>query len=303
MGLLTGKTAIVTGAARGIGKAIALKFASEGANIAFTDLVIDENGQNTEKEIAALGVKVKGYASNAANFEDTEKVVNQIKEDFGSIDILVNNAGITKDGLMMRMSEAQWDAVIAVNLKSAFNFIHACTPIMMRQKSGSIINMASVVGVHGNAGQCNYSASKAGMIGLAKSIAQELGSRGIRANAIAPGFIITDMTAKLSDEVKTEWAKKIPLRRGGTPEDVADVATFLASDMSSYVSGQVIQVDGGMNMTAKLSDEVKTEWAKKIPLRRGGTPEDVADVATFLASDMSSYVSGQVIQVDGGMNM
>ena len=232
MGLLTGKTAIVTGAARGIGKAIALKFASEGANIAFTDLVIDENGQNTEKEIAALGVKVKGYASNAANFEDTEKVVNQIKE----------------DGLMMRMSEAQWDAVIAVNLKSAFNFIHACTPIMMRQKSGSIINMASVVGVHGNAGQCNYSASKAGMIGLAKSIAQELGSRGIRANAIAPGFIITDMTAKLSDEVKTEWAKKIPLRRGGTPEDVADVATFLASDMSSYVSGQVIQVDGGMNM-------------------------------------------------------
>ena len=239
MGLLTGKTAIVTGAARGIGKAIALKFAAEGANIAFTDLVIDENGQNTEKEIAALGVKVKGYASNAANFEDTEKVVNQIKDDFGSVDILVNNAGITKDGLMMRMSEAQWDAVIAVNLKSAF---------MMRQKSGSIINMASVVGVHGNAGQCNYSASKAGMIGLAKSIAQELGSRGIRANAIAPGFIITDMTAKLSDEVKAEWAKKIPLRRGGTPEDVADVATFLASDMSSYVSGQVIQVDGGMNM-------------------------------------------------------
>ena len=205
-----------------------MKFAAEGANIAFTDLVIDENGQNTEKEIAALGVKVKGYASNAANFEDTEKVVNQIKDDFGSVDILVNNAGITKDGLMMRMSEAQWDAVIAVNLKSAFNFIHACTPIMMRQKSGSIINMASV--------------------GLAKSIAQELGSRGIRANAIAPGFIITDMTAKLSDEVKAEWAKKIPLRRGGTPEDVADVATFLASDMSSYVSGQVIQVDGGMNM-------------------------------------------------------
>ena len=224
MGLLTGKTAIVTGAARGIGKAIALKFAAEGANVAFTDLVIDENGLNTEK------------------------VVNQIKEEFGSIDILVNNAGITKDGLMMRMSEAQWDAVIAVNLKSAFNFIHACTPIMMRQKSGSIINMASVVGVHGNAGQCNYSASKAGMIGLAKSIAQELGSRGIRANAIAPGFIITEMTNQLSDEVKAEWAKRIPLRRGGTPEDVADIATFLASDMSSYVTGQVIQVDGGMNM-------------------------------------------------------
>ena len=248
MGLLPGKAAIVTGAARGIGKAIAMKFASEGANIAFTDLVIDENGKNTEAEIAALGVKVKGYASNAASFEDTAKVVEQIKEDFGTIDILVNNAGITKDGLMMRMSEGQWDAVINVNLKSAFNFIHACTPIMMRQKSGNIINMASVVGVHGNAGQCNYSASKAGLIGLAKSIAQELGSRGIRANAIAPGFIITDMTAKLTDEVKAEWTKKIPLRRGGTPEDVANIALFLASDLSSYVSGQVIQVDGGMNM-------------------------------------------------------
>ena len=248
MGLLTGKTAVITGAARGIGKAIALKFASEGANIAFTDLVIDENGKNTETEIAALGVKAKGYASNAANFEDTANVIKQIHEDFGSIDILVNNAGITKDGLMMRMSEAQWDAVINVNLKSAFNFIHACTPIMIRQKGGSIINMASVVGVHGNAGQCNYSASKAGLIALAKSIAQELGSRGIRANAIAPGFIITDMTAKLSDEVKAEWNKRIPLRRGGTPEDVANIALFLASDMSSYVSGQVIQVDGGMNM-------------------------------------------------------
>ena len=248
MGLLTGKTAVVTGAARGIGKAIALKFASEGANVAFTDLVIDENGLNTEKEIAAYGVKVKGYASNAANFEDTAKTVGQIKEDFGSIDILVNNAGITKDGLMLRMGEAQWDAVINVNLKSAFNFIHACTPIMMRQKSGNIINMASVVGVHGNAGQCNYSASKAGMIGLAKSIAQELGSRGIRANAIAPGFIITEMTAQLSDEVKAEWNKRIPLHRGGTPEDVANTALYLASDLSGYVTGQVIQVDGGMNM-------------------------------------------------------
>ena len=245
---MTGKTAVITGAARGIGKAIALKFASEGANVAFTDLVIDENGQNAEKEIAAYGVKAKGYASNAASFEETAKVVEQIHNDFGSIDILVNNAGITKDGLMMRMSEGQWDAVIAVNLKSAFNFIHACTPIMMRQRSGNIINMASVVGVHGNAGQCNYSASKAGLIALAKSIAQELGSRGIRANAIAPGFIITDMTAQLSDEVKAEWNKRIPLRRGGTPEDVANIALFLASDMSSYVSGQVIQVDGGMNM-------------------------------------------------------
>ncbi len=248
MKLLEGKTALITGAARGIGKAVALKFAAEGANIAFTDLMIDENAKKTEEEIAALGVKAKGYASNAAKFDETESVVAEIVKDFGRIDILVNNAGITKDGLMMRMSEAQWDAVIAVNLKSAFNFIHAVLPTMLRQRSGSIINMSSVVGVHGNAGQANYSASKAGMIGLAKSIAQEVGSRGIRANAIAPGFIITDMTAALPDDVKAEWNKKIPLRRGGTPEDIANVATFLASDMSSYVSGQVIQVDGGMNM-------------------------------------------------------
>ena len=248
MGLLTNKTALITGAARGIGKAIALKFAEEGANIAFTDLVIDENGKATEAEIAAKGVKVKGYASNAADFAQTEEVVNQVKADFGSIDILVNIAGITKDGLMMRMTEAQWDAVIAVNLKSAFNFIHACTPIMMRQRGGSIINMASVVGVHGNAGQANYSASKAGLIALAKSIAQELGSRGIRANSIAPGFIETAMTAALPDNVREEWVKKIPLRRGGQTEDIANVATFLASDLSSYVTGQVIQVDGGMNM-------------------------------------------------------
>ena len=244
MGLLTGKTALITGAARGIGKAIALKFAEEGANIAFTDLVIDENGKATEAEIAAKGVKAKGYASNAADFAQTEEVVNQVKNDFGSIDILVNNAGITKDGLMMRMTEAQWDAVIAVNLKSAFNFIHACTPIMMRQKSGSIINMASVVGVHGNAGQCNYAASKAGLIALAKSI----GSRGIRANAIAPGFIETAMTQALPDNIRKEWIQKIPLRRAGQVEDIANVATFLASDLSSYVTGQVIQVDGGMNM-------------------------------------------------------
>ena len=248
MKLLEGKVAIVTGAARGIGKAIAMKFAEEGASVAFTDLKADENFQNTEKELQALGVQAKGYTSNAADFEDTAKVVAEIVKDFGRIDVLVNNAGITRDGLMMRMSEQQWDMVINVNLKSAFNFIHACTPVMMRQKAGSIINMASVVGVHGNAGQANYAASKAGMIALAKSIAQELGSRGIRANAIAPGFILTDMTAALSDEVRAEWAKKIPLRRGGTPEDVANIATFLASDMSSYVSGQVIQVDGGMNM-------------------------------------------------------
>ena len=248
MNLLAGKTALVTGAARGIGKALALKFAAEGANVAFTDLAIDENGKQTEQELLDLGVKAKGYASNAADFAQTEEVVKQIKEDFSSIDILVNNAGITKDGLMMRMSEAQWDAVIAVNLKSAFNFIHAVLPIMMRQRSGSIINMASVVGVHGNAGQANYAASKAGLIALAKSIAQEVGSRGIRANAIAPGFIETAMTAALPDDVRAEWTKKIPLRRGGQVEDIANVATFLASDMSSYVSGQVIQVDGGMNM-------------------------------------------------------
>ena len=248
MGLLTGKTALVTGAARGIGKAIALKFAEEGANVAFTDLVIDENGEATKAEIEAKGVKCMAYASNAADFAQTEEVVGQVHKDFGSIDILVNNAGITKDGLMMRMTEAQWDAVINVNLKSAFNFIHACTPIMMRQRSGSIINMASVVGVHGNAGQSNYAASKAGMIALAKSVAQEMGSRGVRANAIAPGFIETAMTAALPEDVRADWAKKIPLRRGGQPEDIANVATFLASDLAFYVTGQVLQVDGGMNM-------------------------------------------------------
>lgn len=248
MKLLEGKVALITGASRGIGKGIALKFASEGADIAFTDLVADENMEATVKELEALGVKAKGYASNAADFAQTEEVVAKVKEDFGHIDVLVNNAGITKDGLMLKMSEAQWDAVIAVNLKSAFNFIHAIIPVMMRQRSGSIINMASVVGVHGNAGQANYAASKAGLIALAKSIAQEVGSRGIRANAIAPGFIETAMTAALSDEVRKEWAQKIPLRRAGQVEDIANVATFLASDMSSYVSGQVIEVDGGMNM-------------------------------------------------------
>lgn len=248
MGLLEGKTALITGAARGIGKALALRFAAEGADVAFTDLVIDENGKQTEDEIKALGVKCVGYASNAADFGQTEEVVKKVHEDFGKIDILVNNAGITKDGLMMRMTEGQWDAVINVNLKSAFNFIHAVLPIMMRQRSGSIINMASVVGLHGNAGQANYSASKAGLIALAKSIAQEVGSRGIRANAIAPGFIETAMTAALPDNVREDWVKKIPLRRGGKPEDIAEVAVFLASDMSAYVTGQVIQVDGGMNM-------------------------------------------------------
>ena len=248
MDLLKGKTAVITGAARGIGKAIALKFAQEGANIAFTDLAINEDAENTKKEIEALGVKVKAYASNAADFQQTEQVVNQIIEDFGTLDVLVNNAGITKDGLMLRMSEAQWDAVINVNLKSAFNFIHASLPQMMKQRKGAIINMASVVGVHGNAGQANYASSKAGLIALAKSVAQEMGPTGIRANAIAPGFIETAMTAALPEKVREEWKKKIPLRRGGTPEDIAEVATFLASDMSSYVTGQVIQIDGGMNM-------------------------------------------------------
>ena len=248
MKLLEGKVALVTGAARGIGKAIALRFASEGADIAFTDLAIDDNGRATEEEIRALGVRVKGYASNAANFDEAHKTVEEVVKDFGGLDILVNNAGITKDGLMLRMSEAQWDAVIAVNLKSAFNFVHACVPVMMRRRGGSIINMASVVGVHGNAGQANYAASKAGMIALAKSVAQEMGPKGIRANAIAPGFIETAMTEALPDSVREEWKKKIPLRRGGTPDDVADVAVFLASNLSSYVSGQMIQVDGGMNM-------------------------------------------------------
>ena len=247
MKLLEGKVALVTGAGRGIGKAIAVHYAEQGADVAITDLVVNEAVEQTVKEIEALGVKCKAYASNAANFDETHEVVKQVVEDFGRIDVLVNNAGITKDGLMMRMSEAQWDAVINVNLKSAFNFIHAVTPVMAKQRSGSIINMSSVVGVSGNAGQCNYSASKAGMIGLAKSIAKEMGPRGIRANCIAPGFIITEMTNQLSQEVKDAWAVQIPLRRGGTPEDVANVALFLASDLSSYVSGQVIHCCGAMN--------------------------------------------------------
>ena len=244
MGLLEGKVALITGASRGIGKAIALKFAAEGADIAFTDIKVNED---TVKELSDLGVKVKAYASNAADFADTQATVEKIHADFGHIDILVNNAGITRDGLMLRMEESQWDAVINVNLKSAFNYIHAVTPIMSRQKGGSIINMSSVVGVSGNAGQCNYSASKAGLLGLAKSIAKEMGPRGIRANCIAPGFIISDMTAALPEDVREAWVKSIPLRRGGTPEDVAKVALFLASDLSSYVSGQVINCCGAMN--------------------------------------------------------
>lgn len=247
MNLLEGKTALITGASRGIGKSIAMKFASEGANIAFTDLNYDENMEATEAELKALGVNAKGYASNAASFEDSEKLIENVMADFERIDILVNNAGITRDNLLMRMQEKDWDMVITVNLKSAFNLTKVVQRIMMKQRIGSIINMSSVVGVNGNAGQSNYSASKAGMIGFTKSIAQELGSRNIRCNAIAPGFIETEMTHKLSDEVREEWVKTIPLRRSGKPDDVADVATFLASDLSAYVTGQVINVCGGMS--------------------------------------------------------
>lgn len=246
MDLLKGKTAIVTGASRGIGKAIALKFAAEGCDIAFTDLFRDENMVNTENELAALGVKAKGYASNAADFADTDRVVNDIVADFSRVDVLVNNAGITKDNLLMRMTEEQWDAVINVNLKSVFNFTKAVQKSMLKQRYGSIINMSSVVGVSGNTGQANYSASKAGIIGFTKSIARELGSRGIRSNAIAPGFIITEMTAKIPEDARKAWEESIPMKRGGTPEEVANVALFLASDLSSYVSGQVISVCGAM---------------------------------------------------------
>jgi 3-oxoacyl-[acyl-carrier protein] reductase len=246
MKLLEGKIALITGANRGIGRAIALGMAREGASIAFTDLAIDENTKSLEAELGKLGVRGKGYASNAASFEETEKVVARIVEDFGTIDILVNNAGITKDTLLMRMTEDQWDAVINVNLKSVFNFTKIVQPVMLKARSGSIINISSVVGVAGNAGQANYSASKAGIIGFTKSVAREVGSRNIRCNALAPGFIITEMTDKLPSEVKENWIKTIPLRRGGTPEDVANACIFLASDLSSYVSGQVINVCGAM---------------------------------------------------------
>jgi len=246
MKMLEGKTAIVTGASRGIGKAIALCFASEGCDVAFTDLFRDSQMEETEHELAAMGIRAKGYPSDASNFEDTEKVVNKIVTEFGKIDILVNNAGITKDNLLMRMTEEQWDMVINVNLKSVFNFTKAVQKTMLKQRSGSIINLSSVVGVSGNAGQSNYSASKAGIIGFTKSIARELGSRGIRSNAIAPGFIITEMTTKIPEEARKAWEDSIPMKRGGTPEEVARGALFLASDLSSYVSGQVISVCGGM---------------------------------------------------------
>ena len=245
--MLKGKVALITGAARGIGKAIAIRFASEGCDIAFTDLAINELVEDTKKELETYGVRVMAYASDASNFEDTQNVVQQIANDFGHIDILVNNAGITKDTALKRMTEDQWDAVINVNLKSVFNFTKAIQPVMWRQNGGSVINMSSVVGVSGNANQCNYAASKAGIIGFTKSAAKEMGVRNIRHNAIAPGFILTDMTKALPEDVLKQWENMIPLRRGGTPEDVANVALFLASDLSSYVTGQVIHVCGGMN--------------------------------------------------------
>lgn len=248
MKLLEGKTALITGAARGIGKALAIRFAEEGANIAFTDLQYNEAAKATEQEIAQHGVKVKAYASDASKFDQTTEVVEAVVKEFGGIDVLINNAGITMDTLLMRMTEEQWDTVMNVNLKSVFNFTKAAQRQMLKQRSGSIINMSSVVGVSGNAGQGNYSASKAGIIGFTKSMAKELGSRNIRCNAIAPGFIITEMTGKLAEDVRKDWEQKIPLKRGGTPEDVANTALFLASDLSTYMTGQVLSICGGMQM-------------------------------------------------------
>ena len=247
MKLLEGKNAVVTGAARGIGRAIVLAFAEQGANVAFSDLNLDENTASLEKEVEALGVKGKAYASNAADFEGAQSFMDEVVKDFGSVDVLVNNAGITRDNLLMRMTESDWDMVINVNLKSIFNMTKAVQKYMLKQRSGSIINMSSVVGIEGNAGQSNYSSSKAGLIGFTKSIAQELGSRSIRVNAIAPGFIATAMTDKLPDDVRKGWVQQIPLRREGKPQDVADVCIFLGSDLSSYVTGQVISVCGGMH--------------------------------------------------------
>ena len=246
MKLLEGKITLVTGASKGIGNAVAKKFAEQGASVAFTYLSNVEKGEALEKELTAMGVKAKGYRSDASDFEAADQLIKSVVEDFGGLDVLVNNAGITKDNLLMRMTEEMWDTVINVNLKSIFNTVKASTRTFMKQRSGSIINMTSVVGIKGNAGQGNYAASKAGIIGFTKSVALELGSRGIRCNAIAPGFIETEMTAVLDEKMVQSWRDAIPLKRGGTPEDVADCAVFLASDMATYISGQVIQVDGGM---------------------------------------------------------
>ena len=246
MKLLEGKVAIITGASRGIGSGIAKIFAQQGAQVAFTYSSSAESAFALEKELLAFGSKAKGYQSNAANFEEAQKLVDDVLADFGTVDILINNAGITKDNLLMRMSEDDFDKVIEINLKSVFNMTKAVQKIMLKNRAGSIVNMSSVVGVKGNAGQANYAASKAGMIGFTKSIALELGSRNIRCNAIAPGFIETEMTAKLNEEVVKGWREAIPLKRGGSPEDVANVCVFLGSDMSTYVTGQVINVDGGM---------------------------------------------------------
>ncbi|MFC0183201.1 3-oxoacyl-[acyl-carrier-protein] reductase [Pseudarcicella hirudinis] len=246
MALLQNKVALVTGASRGIGRSIAFKLAQEGASVAFTYLSSVEKGQALEAELAALGVKAKGYRSDASDFKQAEELVNSVVADFGTIDVLINNAGITKDGLLMRMTEEQWDTVLQVNLKSVFNLTKAATKPMMKAKSGSIINLTSVVGIRGNAGQSNYAASKAGIIGFTKSVALELGSRNIRSNAVAPGFIETEMTGELDAATTEEWKKTIPLRRGGQPEEVADACVFLASDMSRYITGQVLQVDGGI---------------------------------------------------------
>ncbi|MBP5372066.1 MAG: 3-oxoacyl-[Bacteroidales bacterium] len=248
MNLLQNKTALITGANRGIGKAIALMFASEGCNVAFTDLERNDAMESLEKELSALSVTAKGYASNAANFNDAQNVVNQVVADFGRIDILVNNAGITKDSALKRMTEEQWDAVINVNLKSVFSMTKAVQPIMWKQGEGSIISLSSIVGIAGNANQANYSASKAGIIGFTKSVAKELGIRNIRCNAVAPGFIMTDMTAQLPEALLEEWKKRIPMHRAGSVDEVAKVCVFLASDLASYVTGQVIPICGGLQI-------------------------------------------------------
>jgi 3-oxoacyl-[acyl-carrier protein] reductase len=248
MSLLQGKVAIITGASRGIGKGIAERYIAEGATVAFTYLSSEEKARALEQELGANGGNVKGFKSNAADFEAAQQLVNDVVEEFGTIDIVVNNAGITRDNLLMRMSEEHWDEVMQVNLKSCFNLTKAVMRPMLKARAGSIINMGSVVGVSGNAGQANYAASKAGIIGFSKSVAQELGSRSIRCNVIAPGFIQTEMTGALDEKVVEEWVNGIPLKRGGTPEDVANLTVFLGSDMSSYITGQVINCDGGMLM-------------------------------------------------------